>query len=220
MDDELIAAHGDVDKLMPYLHLPVQSGSDRILARMNRRHGNDDYRRLVDRLRALRADLALSSDFIVGFPGETDSDFADTLRLVTDVGFAQAYSFMYSPRPGTPAAASDEQVAGPRKAERLAMLQSLLNEQQVAFNRSCERRKLAVLFERPGRHRGQLIGRSPYMQAVYADAPRQMIGQIADVHIATGGPNSLAGRLITRDFPGTSAISNPKSAAGRAGATA
>ena len=220
MDDELIAAHGAVDKLMPYLHLPVQSGSDRILAGMNRRHTADDYRRQVDRLRALRVDLALSSDFIVGFPGETDRDFAETLRLVTDVGFAQAYSFKYSPRPGTPAAASADQIPEPAKAERLSMLQALLGEQQSAFNRSCEGRTLAVLFEGPGRHGGQLVGRSPYMQSVHADAPRHLAGRIVDVRIWTGRPNSLSGRLIARERSGAPAISGPISVTDREGASA
>ena len=137
MDDQLIAAHAEEDKVMPYLHLPVQSGSDRILAAMNRRHRADDYRQAVERLRAARSDLALSSDFIVGFPGESDRDFAETIRLVTDIGYAQAYSFKYSPRPGTPAAEIEDQVPEALKAERLAMLQSLLNEQQAAFNRAC-----------------------------------------------------------------------------------
>jgi tRNA-2-methylthio-N6-dimethylallyladenosine synthase len=194
--DGLIAAHRDVPELMPFLHLPVQSGSDRVLAAMNRRHGADQYRRTVDRLRAARPDLALSSDFIVGFPGETDVDFEATLALVREIGFAQAFSFKYSPRPGTPAAAERDQVPEPVKSRRLAALQALLNEQQRAFNESCVGRVLPVLFEKPGRHPGQLIGRSPYLQAVHADAPGDRIGDILTVRIAAAQPNSLAGAIV------------------------
>ncbi|MGF1608128.1 MAG: tRNA (N6-isopentenyl adenosine(37)-C2)-methylthiotransferase MiaB, partial [Kiloniellales bacterium] len=198
LDDELIAAHRDVPTLMPYLHLPVQSGSDRILQAMNRRHAADDYLRLVERLRGARPDLALSSDFIVGFPGESDVDFAATLRLVTEVGYAQAYSFKYSPRPGTPAATADGQLPEPVKAERLAMLQALLAEQQAAFNQATVGRTLPVLLERAGRKPGQLVGRSPFMQAVHLDAPERLLGRIAPVAIAAVRPNSLAGRLAER----------------------
>jgi tRNA-2-methylthio-N6-dimethylallyladenosine synthase len=196
VDDGLIAAHRDVPELMPFLHLPVQSGSDRVLAAMNRRHGADQYRRTVDRLRAARPDLALSSDFIVGFPGETDVDFEATLALVREIGFAQAFSFKYSPRPGTPAAAEHDQVPEPVKSRRLAALQGLLNEQQRAFNESCVGRVLPVLFEKPGRHPGQLIGRSPYLQAVHADAPGDRIGDILTVRIAAVQPNSLAAAIV------------------------
>ena len=196
MDDELIAAHGELDKLMPYLHLPVQSGSDSVLNAMNRRHTADHYRRIIERLRAARPDLALSSDFIVGFPGESDRDFAETLRLVTEIGFAQAYSFKYSPRPGTPAAASGEQVPEPVKAERLEELQSLLSAQQLAFNRGCEGRTMSVLLERTGRRSGQLVGRSPYMQAVHVTAPRHLLGRIVAVRIERGLANSLAGTIF------------------------
>ena len=195
MDDDLIAVHGEVEAVMPYLHLPVQSGSDRVLSAMNRRHTADDYRRIVDRLRAARGGIALSSDFIVGFPGESDRDFAETLRLVTDVGFAQAYSFKYSPRPGTPAAGLPDQVPDEAKAERLAMLQSLLSEQQLAFNRAAEGRTLDVLLERPGRKPGQLVGRSAHMQAVHVTAPDDLLGRVAEVHILAGQANSLAGEL-------------------------
>jgi tRNA-2-methylthio-N6-dimethylallyladenosine synthase len=195
VDDELIAAHAHEPKLMPYLHLPVQSGSDRILRAMNRGHGADDYRRVVERLRAARPDLALSSDFIVGFPGESDNDFAETLRLVTEIGYAQAYSFKFSPRPGTPAAALDDQVDDARKGDRLAMLQALLDEQQSVFNRASIGGLLPVLLEKRGRRAGQLLGRSPYMQAVHVDAPAHRIGRIVDVRIADAGPNSLAGIL-------------------------
>ncbi len=196
MDDQLIAAHAEEDKVMPYLHLPVQSGSDRILAAMNRRHRADDYRQAVERLRAARSDLALSSDFIVGFPGESDRDFAETIRLVTEIGYAQAYSFKYSPRPGTPAAGIEDQVPEALKAERLAMLQSLLNEQQAAFNRACEGQSHKVLFERRGRRDGQIVGRSPYMQAVHVTAYERLIGEIAEVVIEQGQANSLAGQIV------------------------
>jgi tRNA-2-methylthio-N6-dimethylallyladenosine synthase len=193
MDDELIAAHGEVPALMPFLHLPVQSGSDRILNAMNRRHGADDYRRVVARLRDRRSDIALSSDFIVGFPGEADEDFAATLRLVNDVTFAQAYSFKYSPRPGTPAAGLP-QLSEPVKAERLAMLQQLLDAQQFAFNQASVGRRLPVLLERHGRLPGQLAGRSPYMQAVHVAAPARRLGQVVEVEIDRAHPNSLSGR--------------------------
>jgi len=193
MDDRLIAAHGEVPALMPFLHLPVQSGSDRVLAAMNRRHTADDYRRLADRLRGVRPDMGLSSDFIVGFPGETDADFDATTRLVEDVGFAQAYSFKYSPRPGTPAAAMEGAVPDAVKSARLDALQALLNAQQLAFNRACVGRVMPVLLDRPGRHPGQQVGRSPYMQAVHVDAPRDVIGSIAELAITAAHANSLTG---------------------------
>ncbi len=202
MDAELIEAHGAVAELMPYLHLPVQSGSDRILAAMNRRHGAEDYLDIVARLRRARPDLALSSDFIVGFPGETDQDFAQTLRLVTEVGFAQAYSFKYSPRPGTPAAGQPDQVPETVKDERLAMLQTLLNEQQQAFNRASVGRVVEVLFERAGRGPDQLVGRSPHMQAVHAAAPSALLGRLVPVEIEAGHANSLAGRVVEARAPG------------------
>ena len=202
LDDELIAAHGEVTKLMPYLHLPVQSGSDRILQAMNRRHAAADYLRLVERLRAARPDLALSSDFIVGFPGESDADFDATLSLVTEVGYAQAYSFKYSPRPGTPAATAAPQVPEPLKAERLARLQALLGAQQAAFNDATRGRTLPVLLERPGRKIGQLLGRSPFMQAVHLTAPAGLLSRIVPVTIVAARPNSLAGRLAEGDASG------------------
>jgi tRNA-2-methylthio-N6-dimethylallyladenosine synthase len=195
MDDDLIAAHGEVAQLMPFLHLPVQSGSDRILAAMNRRHDRDAYRRVVERLRDRRPDLALSSDFIVGFPGETDRDFADTLGLVNEIGFAQAYSFKYSPRPGTPAAGQARQVEEPVKAERLAALQQLLGAQQLAFNRRAEGGRVPVLIDRAGRRPGQVQGRSPHMQAVHLAGDARLVGQILDVTIDAGLANSLAGHL-------------------------
>ncbi|MDP7345251.1 MAG: radical SAM protein, partial [Alphaproteobacteria bacterium] len=176
MDAELIAAHAEVPALAPYLHLPVQSGSDAVLAAMGRKHRAGDYLRLVERLRAARPDLALSGDFIVGFPGESDADFAATLALVREVGYASAYSFKYSARPGTPAAELPGQLPEALKAARLAELQSLLEAQQLAFNRACEGRRLEVLLERPGRQPGQLVGRSPYMQAVHLQAPPELTG--------------------------------------------
>jgi tRNA-2-methylthio-N6-dimethylallyladenosine synthase len=193
MDETLLAAHRDLKALMPFLHLPVQSGSDRVLCDMNRRHSADDYRRLIDKVRAARPDMALSSDFIVGFPGETDADFAATLRLVDDIGFASAYSFKYSPRPGTPAAERSDQVPEPVKAERLAVLQARLDAQRRAFNAGTLGKTLDVLIERTGRHAGQLAGRTPYMQAVQIEDDGA-IGDIVPVVIGDIKPNSLFGR--------------------------
>ncbi|MEM9682496.1 MAG: tRNA (N6-isopentenyl adenosine(37)-C2)-methylthiotransferase MiaB [Pseudomonadota bacterium] len=195
MDDDLIAAHGEVEALMPFLHLPVQSGSDRVLAAMNRRHTADDYRRLVDRLRTARPDLALSSDFIVGFPGETDADFAATLALVTDVDYAQAFSFKYSPRPGTPAANSGEQLPELVKDERLAGLQQLLRAQQDSFNRRQVGARLPVLFQDSGRFDGQILGRSPFLQPVHVRGPQALIGREIPVRIVEAMANSLRGEL-------------------------
>ena len=191
MDDGLIAAHRDLDKLMPYLHLPVQSGSDRILTAMNRRHRVADYLRLVERVRAARPDIAISGDFIVGFPGETEADFQATLDLVEAIGYAQAYSFKFSARPGTPAAEAGDHVAEAVKAERLARLQEALTRSQRAFNAACRGRILDVLFERPGRRNGQLTGRSPYLQPVHAELPADRIGDVVAVEIVDIGPNSL-----------------------------
>jgi tRNA-2-methylthio-N6-dimethylallyladenosine synthase len=196
VDDALVAAHRDVAQLMPFLHLPVQSGSDRVLAAMNRRHTSDEYRRTVEKLRRARPDLALSSDFIVGYPGETDDDFRATLDLVAEIGFAQAFSFKYSPRPGTPAAEAEDQVPVPVKTERLAELQSLLQRRQRAFNESCVGQILPVLFEKTGRHPGQLVGRSPYLQPVHADTGPERIGDIVPVRIRAAEPNSLAGTIV------------------------
>ena len=198
MDADLIAAHGEVPQLMPFLHLPVQSGSDRVLRAMNRRHTADDYRRIVDALRTARPDIALSSDFIVGFPGEREEDFAATLALVEEIGFAQAYSFKYSPRPGTPGAAMPGQLRDEVKTERLARLQALLETQMRRFNEAQRDRELPVLLERPGRHPGQLVGRTPYMQSVHLDAPALRIGDLALVRITEVHAHSLAGRLVTR----------------------
>jgi len=196
VDDALVAAHAEVPQVMPFLHLPVQSGSDRVLAAMNRRHRADDYRATVARLRRARADLALSSDFIVGFPGESDEDFEATLALVREIGFAQAYSFKYSRRPGTPAASLPGQVPDAVKAERLAILQALLREQQHRFNDATVGRVLPVLFEKRGRHGGQLVGRSPYLQPVHASATPELIGRTVSVLIAAVESNSLAGTLV------------------------
>jgi tRNA-2-methylthio-N6-dimethylallyladenosine synthase len=196
MDDTLIAAHGDIPELMPFLHLPVQSGSDRVLKAMNRRHSSGDYRQLVQRLRDARPDIALSSDFIVGFPGESESDFEDTLELVREINFVQAYSFKYSPRPGTPAAGSDEQIEEAVKDERLARLQALLGEQQSAFNKSCVDSVMPVLLDRPGRHLGQMVGRSPYMQPVHVTAPDDLFGKIIDLKIDDASGNSLTASLV------------------------
>jgi tRNA-2-methylthio-N6-dimethylallyladenosine synthase len=203
MDDDLIAAFADTPKLMPYLHLPVQSGSDRILKRMNRGHRRDDYFAAIEKLRAARPDLALSSDFIVGFPGESDADFEDTLDLVRRVNFAQAYSFKYSPRPGTPAAAHDDQVDEAVKSERLARLQELLNEQQLAFNESMAGKTIPVLFDRLGRKPGQIVGRSPWLQATHVELARDgcetILGKTLQVTIARGAPNGLVGALDTQE---------------------
>ena len=202
MDDDLIAAHGDVEEVMPYLHLPFQAGADRILAAMNRKHTADDYRRLVARIRDARPDIALSTDIIVGFPGETEEEFDATLRLVDEISFAQAYSFKYSPRPGTPAANLEDQIPDAVKSDRLAALQQVLNAQKAAFNAACVRKVMPVLLERRGRQAGQLVGRSPYLQPVHTMAPDRMIGEIADVEIVSAGPNSLEGDIKWEsDFP-------------------
>lgn len=196
MDDSLIAAHRDIPSVMPYLHLPIQSGSDRILAAMNRRHTRRDYMDLITRIRAGRPDLALSGDFIVGFPGETEADFEDTMSIIRDVGYAQAYSFKYSPRPGTPAASHDEQVPEEVKSERLQRLQALLNKQQIAFNASKVGSTMDVLLERKGREPGQLGGRSPWLQPVHLMAPDHLIGSLQTVRITGITKYSLSAELI------------------------
>ncbi len=196
MDDGLIAAHAEVPALMPFLHLPVQSGSDRVLRAMNRGHDQAHYLRLVDRLRTARPDIALSSDFIVGHPGETDADFALTLSLVEAVGFAQAYSFKYSPRPGTPASVAAGQVPDQVKDERLQALQALLRGQQAGFNADAVGRTLPVLFTGPGRHAGQIAGRSPHGQAVHVEAARSFVGLISQVRITSSATNSITGQLV------------------------
>ncbi|EUC00454.1 (Dimethylallyl)adenosine tRNA methylthiotransferase miaB [Rhizobium sp. CF080] len=200
MDDRLIEAHRNLRTLMPYLHLPVQAGSDRILKAMNRRHTSAEYLRLIERIREARPDIAIAGDFIVGFPGETDRDFEDTLRLVEDVNYAQAYSFKYSTRPGTPGADLGDQVPEEVKAERLERLQALLLKQQAEFAKSCVGKVIDLLLEKPGRMPGQIIGRSPWLQSVNVDAKTSQIGDIIQVRISGTGPNSLfadpAGSLI------------------------
>ncbi|MCA1300499.1 tRNA (N6-isopentenyl adenosine(37)-C2)-methylthiotransferase MiaB [Stappia indica] len=196
MDDALIAAHRDLPQLMPYLHLPVQSGSDRILKAMNRKHTREEYFRLVDRIRDARPDLALSCDFIVGFPGESDADFRDTLDLVERVGFASAFTFKYSPRPGTPGALLEDQVAEEVMSERLAELQALITRQQREFNTAMVGRRCEVLLEKRGRNPGQVTGRSPWLQPVQIEAPETLIGQIVPVEITGTGTNSLFARRI------------------------
>ena len=197
VDDELIAAHAEEMKLMPYLHLPVQAGSDNILKQMNRKHTAKEYLEVIGRLRQARPDLEFSSDFIVGFPGETDADFEATLALVREVRYAQAYSFKYSPRPGTPGALREDQVPEAVKVERLARLQALLNEQQLAFNQSMIGKTLPVLFDREGKYAGQVVGRSPYMQSVYVSEGEGLLGRSVDVKITDAFANSLTGEVLT-----------------------
>lgn len=191
MDETLIAAHRDLPQLMPYLHLPVQAGSNRILKAMNRRHTREDYLRLIERIRAARPDIALSGDFIVGFPGETDTDFEETLRLVEEVGYAAAYSFKYSPRPGTPAAAMGGMVGEDVAAERLARLQDLLTRQQVSFQKNLVGARMEVLIEKKGREAGQRIGRSPWLIPVVLPENSGHIGDVVSVRIAASGRNTL-----------------------------
>jgi tRNA-2-methylthio-N6-dimethylallyladenosine synthase len=198
VDDDLIAAHADVPAVMPYVHLPVQSGSDRILAAMNRKHTRRDYLDVIERLRAGRADLAFTSDFIVGFPGETETDFRDTLALIDEVGFASAYSFMYSPRPGTPAAEMNDPATPGEKSERLQRLQAAITRDQRSFLAGFAGRTLDVLLEKPGKLPGQLVGRSPYLHAVQVMAPASMIGSIHRVTITEVGTNTLFGVLAAR----------------------
>jgi tRNA-2-methylthio-N6-dimethylallyladenosine synthase len=195
MDEALIEAHASNPKLMPFLHLPVQSGSDRILKAMNRGHGIDYYLKTVSKVRGARPDMALSGDFIVGFPGETDADFEDTLSLIETVGYASAYSFKYSPRPGTPAAEDPDQVPDVVVTERLARIQALIHAQQTAFNRSCLGKTLPVLLEKPGREQSQLMGRSPYLQPVHVNGQKAQIGAILEVKIDSVGTNSLSGHI-------------------------
>lgn len=206
--DELIAVHGTVPQLMPYLHLPVQSGSDRILQLMNRKHSVERYCEIVDKLRNVRPDIALSSDFIVGFPGETDEDFEQTMKLVRTVKYAQAYSFKYSPRPGTPAALMEDQVPEHIKSERLQALQAEINHHQITFNEASIGKRISVLLERSGKQESQMIGRSAFMQSVYVDLSdyklddkgcaqyTDLMGRLIDVDIIEAGPNSLRGRII------------------------
>lgn len=191
MTDGLIAAHGEVEKLMPFLHLPVQAGSDRILAAMNRSHSVESYLMVIERVRAARPDIAISGDFIVGFPGESEADFLATLDIVRATNYAMAYSFKYSRRPGTPAATMDGQIEEAVMNDRLQRLQALLNEQQQAFNQATVGRTTRLLLERKGKHDGQLIGKSPWLQSVHVTAPGLAIGDMVDVRITSAGPNSL-----------------------------
>jgi tRNA-2-methylthio-N6-dimethylallyladenosine synthase len=193
MTEDLIAAHAENPKLMPYLHLPVQSGSDRVLKAMNRGHSAEHYLRLIEKVRKARPDMAISGDFIVGFPGETEKDFESTLELVREVRYASAYSFKYSPRPGTPAAGHEKQVPEAEKSARLQELQKLIHRQQTEFNEALVGRTVPVLLEKPGRDPGQLVGRSPYLQSVHIEADPALIGRIVDTHITGVGTNSLSG---------------------------
>jgi tRNA-2-methylthio-N6-dimethylallyladenosine synthase len=193
MSDDLIAAHAEVEQLMPFLHLPVQSGSDRILAKMNRKHTAAEYVDLITRIRKARPDIALSSDFIVGFPGETDRDAEDTIALIEAIGFAQAFSFKYSPRPGTPAAGRDDQVDDAIKSERLLRLQAVLDAQQVSFNAQSLGGVVPVLFERKGREPGEFVGRTPYLQLVHAAGEGDLIGRTANVAVSETRRSSLSG---------------------------
>jgi tRNA-2-methylthio-N6-dimethylallyladenosine synthase len=195
VDETLIAAHRDLPALMPFVHLPVQSGSDRILAAMNRKHTGRDYRNVIDRFRTVRQDIAFSSDFIVGFPGETEEDFAATLALVTQIGYAAAYSFKYSPRPGTPAAEMRETVSAADMDERLARLQELIDSQQSAFNKAAIGSTVDVLFERAARNPGQIVGRTAYLQPAHVMAPTDIIGQVLPVRIESLERYSLLGAL-------------------------
>jgi tRNA-2-methylthio-N6-dimethylallyladenosine synthase len=194
MSEGLIRAHAEVEKLMPFLHLPVQSGSTRILKAMNRSHSRDSYLRVIERVRAARADIAVSGDFIVGFPGETEAEFADTLGIVAEVNYAQAYSFKYSPRPGTPAAAMDQQIAPEIMDERLQRLQALLNAQQHAFNQASLGQRTDVLIERRGKKPGQMLGKSPWLQSVHLETDAE-IGDMVEVEIVSAGPNSVGGAV-------------------------
>ncbi len=205
MDDDLISAHRDVPSLMPFLHLPVQSGSDKMLQAMNRGHTRDEYRHIIERLRTARPDIALSSDFIVGAPGETDADFMDTMNLVSEIEFTQAYSFKYSARPGTPAASMPGHVAEEVKSERLQILQMLLENQQTAFNKKCVGRTMDVLLTGPGRRAGQLVGRSPYLQPVHVEATPENVGNILPLFIESARPNSLGAKLTCSELETISA---------------
>ena len=195
MTDGLIAAHGELDKLMPFLHLPVQAGSDRVLKAMNRSHSAESYLKVLERIRAARPDIALSGDFIVGFPGETEAEFEDTLRLVDAVGYAQAFSFKYSARPGTPAATMADHVPASVMDERLQRLQAALNRDQLAFNQASVGKTCDVLVERKGKLPGQWLGKSPWLQSVHFKGEAQ-IGEIVTVKLVEAGPNSLSGQLV------------------------
>lgn len=196
MTEELLLAHRDLPKVMPYLHLPIQAGSDAILKKMNRGHKAADYLAIIDKLRSYRPDIAFSGDFIVGFPGETDEDFQDTLRVAESVGYASAYSFKYSPRPGTPAADKEDQVPEDVKEKRLAVLQTLLNRSGEAFNRQCVGKEMDVILDREGREEGQRLGRSPYLQSVHVSNADHVAGQMVRVKIIAATGSSLKGELV------------------------
>jgi tRNA-2-methylthio-N6-dimethylallyladenosine synthase len=196
MSEDLIRAHGDLECLMPYLHLPVQSGSDAVLERMNRQHTAESYLEILERLKQVRPDIALSSDFIVGFPGESDADFEATLKIVQQVGYAQAYSFKYSIRPGTPAGLYEDQIPEEVKDARLARLQAVILDGQRAFNEKCVGLTLPVLFERAGKVPGQIVGKSPYLQSVHIQGESSLLGRIVDVKILSGYANSLEGAMV------------------------
>jgi len=196
VDDDLINCHKELKKLMPYLHLPIQSGSDDILKKMNRRHTSGDYLRVVEKLKAANPEIGMSSDFIVGFPGETDADFQKTLDVVNQVKYIQAFSFKYSKRPGTPAAVMDNQIEEKVKKERLQILQDLLFDYQTKFNQSSIGKVMPVLFENKGRHKGQLTGRTPYMQNLYAEADNSLINKIVEVRVVDASTNSLNGEVL------------------------
>ena len=198
MTDGLMAAHGEVEKLMPYLHLPVQSGSDPVLSAMNRSHSAENYLKIIEKIRSIRPDIAISGDFIVGFPGETDADFNDTLNIVRDTNYSQAFSFKYSPRPGTPAATMDDQISREVMDERLQRLQALLNEQQHAFNRQTVGRTTDILLERQGKLDGQLVGKTPWLQSLHVIAPDIEIGDLIEVEVTEAGPNSITGQMSKR----------------------
>ncbi|MBO9580204.1 MAG: tRNA (N6-isopentenyl adenosine(37)-C2)-methylthiotransferase MiaB [Sphingobium sp.] len=198
MTEALIRAHAEIEKLMPFLHLPVQAGSDRILKAMNRSHSRDSYLRLIERIRSVRSDMALSGDFIVGFPGETDAEFEETLNIVREVAYSQAFSFKYSPRPGTPAAGLDGHVPAPIMDERLQRLQAAINADQLAFNEATVGRRTTVLLERAGKYPGQLIGKSPWLQSIIVENADARIGDLIEVDIVSGGPNSLGGAVASR----------------------
>jgi tRNA-2-methylthio-N6-dimethylallyladenosine synthase len=202
MDDALIRAHADLPQLMPYLHLPVQSGSDRILKAMNRHHTRDDYLAIMDKMRKAQPDIALSGDFIVGFPGETEDDFEQTLDLIRQVNYAQAFSFCYSPRPGTPGSLMDNQIEKTVQNERLQILQALLREQQDAFMASKVGQRMDVLLEKKGKYEGQLTGRSPWLQPVNVTTDQHVIGDMVQVVITRAGKNSLFGDIITNEKTG------------------
>jgi tRNA-2-methylthio-N6-dimethylallyladenosine synthase len=200
MTQGLIEAHRDLETLMPFLHLPVQSGNDRILKAMNRSHSAASYRAIIDRVRAARPDIAISGDFIVGFPGETASEFEDTLRMVDDIGYSMAYSFKYSPRPGTPAATMGDQIEAAVMDDRLQQLQARINVQQSAFNGKSVGKRTEILLERTGKQPEQLIGKTPWLQSVHVFAESHRIGDMIEVDLISAGPNSLAGTLVTKEL--------------------